>query len=351
MPVLYNEKDPHAAAWLRNLIAAGEIPDGVVDERSIVDVSGDDLAGCDDVTSLPASASGPAPSARPRKPQDIVLRGRSSPGHVHVSRFRSLDSKKAMSTNDTSGPLFTASSPSAALQRSLESRLRARTGGSGWPLFATTWRPQDMPSGPPSCLLAVSARRTSGTGFSSWPTPNTGHAESLENWEKRKAAEYEKYPGKGLGSGSLEIKAQMASWPSPQARDHKGADLAGVHDRGGKGPPLNEVARLAGWPTPTANNYECETEALMTRREMMKAKHNNGNGFGLTLGQMVALAGPARLTASGRTLTGSSAETTAGGQLNPAHSRWLMGLPSSWDRAAPTKACPGPECSGDTATP
>ena len=38
----YNEKDPHAAQWLRNLIEAGEIPGGVVDERSIVDVRGDD---------------------------------------------------------------------------------------------------------------------------------------------------------------------------------------------------------------------------------------------------------------------------------------------------------------------
>jgi DNA (cytosine-5)-methyltransferase 1 len=46
---LYNEIEPYAAAWLRNLIALGEIPDGVVDERSIVDLRGDDLAGCDEL--------------------------------------------------------------------------------------------------------------------------------------------------------------------------------------------------------------------------------------------------------------------------------------------------------------
>ena len=34
----YNEIEPHAAQWLRNLIAAGHIADGVVDERSIEDV-------------------------------------------------------------------------------------------------------------------------------------------------------------------------------------------------------------------------------------------------------------------------------------------------------------------------
>lgn len=41
----YNEIDPYAAAWLRNLIASGHIPAGDVDERSIVDVRPDDLRG------------------------------------------------------------------------------------------------------------------------------------------------------------------------------------------------------------------------------------------------------------------------------------------------------------------
>jgi DNA (cytosine-5)-methyltransferase 1 len=41
----YNEHDPYAAAWLRNLISAGHLPAGEVDERSIVDVAPADLAG------------------------------------------------------------------------------------------------------------------------------------------------------------------------------------------------------------------------------------------------------------------------------------------------------------------
>jgi DNA (cytosine-5)-methyltransferase 1 len=41
----YNEIDPYAAQWLRNLIAAGHIAPGDVDERSIVDVQHDDLKG------------------------------------------------------------------------------------------------------------------------------------------------------------------------------------------------------------------------------------------------------------------------------------------------------------------
>ena len=45
MPTYYNEIDPHAAQWLRNLIAAGHIAPGDVDERSIVEVQPDDLRG------------------------------------------------------------------------------------------------------------------------------------------------------------------------------------------------------------------------------------------------------------------------------------------------------------------
>lgn len=41
----YNEIDPYAAQWLRNLIAAGHIADGDVDERSIVDVAPSEIAG------------------------------------------------------------------------------------------------------------------------------------------------------------------------------------------------------------------------------------------------------------------------------------------------------------------
>jgi DNA (cytosine-5)-methyltransferase 1 len=45
MTAYYNEIDPKAAAWLRELIKQGHIADGVVDERSIVDVSPDELRG------------------------------------------------------------------------------------------------------------------------------------------------------------------------------------------------------------------------------------------------------------------------------------------------------------------
>jgi len=38
MTAYYNENDPFAAAWLRELIAAGHIMPGYVDERDVRDV-------------------------------------------------------------------------------------------------------------------------------------------------------------------------------------------------------------------------------------------------------------------------------------------------------------------------
>ena len=45
MTAYYNEFDPFAAAWLRELIKDGLIADGIVDERSIADVRPKDLEG------------------------------------------------------------------------------------------------------------------------------------------------------------------------------------------------------------------------------------------------------------------------------------------------------------------
>ena len=45
MTAYYNENDPFAAAWLRELIAQGVIADGEVDARSIKEVTAADLRG------------------------------------------------------------------------------------------------------------------------------------------------------------------------------------------------------------------------------------------------------------------------------------------------------------------
>jgi DNA (cytosine-5)-methyltransferase 1 len=43
----YNDNDPKACAWLRELIADGHLPPGYVDERSIIEIKADELRGYD----------------------------------------------------------------------------------------------------------------------------------------------------------------------------------------------------------------------------------------------------------------------------------------------------------------
>ena len=45
MTAFYNDTDRYCCDWLRNLAGAGHITPGTVDERSIADLKGDDLAG------------------------------------------------------------------------------------------------------------------------------------------------------------------------------------------------------------------------------------------------------------------------------------------------------------------
>jgi len=49
MPAYYNDFDPYCGEWLKNLIAAGRIPPGDVDDRPIQKVHPDDLKGYDQV--------------------------------------------------------------------------------------------------------------------------------------------------------------------------------------------------------------------------------------------------------------------------------------------------------------
>ena len=300
----YNEFDPYAAQWLRNLIDAGHLPKGEVDSRSIKDVNASDLTGFVQCHFF-AGLGGWSHALRlARWPEDRPVWTGSCP----CQPFSAAGAGGALQTNAISGLSGSISSASADLTLSLVSRLKQRLTTDGSILFSLTWREKVTPAGRLVYRLAASGRRTSDKDCGSWPTPI--HTDHKNQFVVRK--------GRSQSGEYLRIAVKLASWPTTTVTDaHRGER----YDPMAKNMTLNMAAQRTSWPTASARDWK-DTPGM---------SETGTNPDGSTRSRLDQLP-----RVAGLTVTGSPAATEKPGQLNPAHSRWLMGYPPEWDACAPT---------------
>ena len=234
--------------------------------------------------SSPVSAAGASRFDSPAGPT-IALSG---PDHAPASLSARQAKERGLLTSGTYGPHGTGSSSSAALASSLASRLRQRLSTIGSTLFKLTWKDWATPQGRSVSLLRASGLRTPEAACGSWPTPlvndelGSTHCYGPKKTDGTERKRFLKLPGAVL----------LTSWETPMAHE----------------------ARLG---------YQNRRNGKRGTQESLTTQVVNG----------LAPDDDPRL--SGQPATGSRAATTNLGQLNPAHSRWLMGYPPEWDACAP----------------
>lgn len=308
MGAYYNEIDPFAAQWLRNLIDAGHIAPGVVDTRSIEEVTANDLKGFTQCHFFAGIGVWSYALRRAGWPDDRPVWTGSCP----CQPFSACGKRQGFDDPRHHWPswvhLIKECAPHVVFGEQVASK-----DGLAW-------------------LDAVQADlENADYAFAGFDLCAAGfgapHIRQRLFWVADADSEFMEASiecGQGgrielADSGSL-IGVDYAKCERRNAgrnRDYSGyvRQQSGAISEAGRLADTNSDGREGGYQGGRVRNGKLSTDRLDVTAQ---------------------LAEPMRLMASGDLLTGFSAAMENGGQLNPDLALWLMGLPDEWASCAPT---------------
>jgi len=328
MAAYYNEYDPKAAAWLRELIKQGHIADGVVDERSIEDVKPIELMGYTQCHFFAGIGVWSYALRRAGWADDRPVWTGSCPCQPFSAAGKGAGFADERHLWPAFHHLISQCQPSVVLGEQVASK-----DGLAWlDLVHADLEATGYASGAVDlCAAGIGAPHIRqrlwwvGTRVADTVSPRLQGRE----WRGPTGTQ-------GRPADTVPNAAALAGWPTPAQTDHKGGYQGGrIRDGKLSTDRLDVTAQIAGWPTPAANTYGENLEAEMERRQRLKEKHGNGNGAGTTIALAAQMSGwPTPKATDGtkgnRSSEGAQREYERGGQLDVP----LMAQMAAWPTPA-----------------
>ena len=257
-----------------------------------------------------ASPDGPTPSpsgpeARPASPSarqgSAVAATTPATSAPDLSSWCGPDAPLCCSENRSRARML-----SDALQSRANAALDRNLRGRGGMIYRFAWKRQDTPHGRQLFLLRPSAHPTSVKDCSSqpsifdmppkgWPTPKARD----EQMARRSTEAADRFLTRDQKSSELGIECHLAAWPTPSGQMDAGNTGTAWEERrervkeklgngNGFGLILPMAAQLAGWPTPTVGNA---TGSQMAKDASATGRRPDGSKATVSLPHVSTLAG------------------------------------------------------------